>query len=120
MYTQFAYLVLTTWSRVLLENPTVSQLVKKFPAFVEHVYHVYKSPLPVPVLSQINPFYAPPILLPEEPSEYSSLIYACVFQVVISLRFIHQAPGCTCAISHTCYMPRPFHSSRFDHSNIIW
>ena len=48
------------------------------------------------------------------------IICAWVFQVVLSLRFPRQRPGCTCTLSHTCYMLHPFHSSRFDPSNIIW
>jgi hypothetical protein len=32
----------------------------------------------------------------------------------------HQNPVCTSPLSHTCYMPRPPHSSWFDHPNNIW
>ena len=31
-----------------------------------------------------------------------------------SLRFFHQNPVCTSPLPHTCYMPCPSHSSRFD------
>ena len=38
----------------------------------------------------------------------------------LSLRFPHQNPVYTSAIPHTCYMPHPSNSSRFDHLNDIW
>ena len=37
-----------------------------------------------------------------------------------SLRFRHQNPVYASPLSHTCYMPRPSHSSRFYHPNNIW
>ena len=37
-----------------------------------------------------------------------------------SLRFLHQNPVCTSTLPPTCYMPRPSHSSWFDHRNNIW
>ena len=38
-----------------------------------------------------------------------------------SLRFPHQNPACTSPLSHTCYIPRSSHSSRFDYpKNIGW
>jgi hypothetical protein len=33
----------------------------------------------------------------------------------LSFRFLHQNPVHTSSISPTCYMSRPFHSTRFDH-----
>ena len=38
----------------------------------------------------------------------------------LSLRSPHQNHVCTFALPHSCYMPNPFHSSRFDHENNIW
>jgi hypothetical protein len=38
----------------------------------------------------------------------------------ISLRFPHQNPTYTSPLSHTCHMPRPSHSSRFDYPKNIW
>jgi len=38
----------------------------------------------------------------------------------LSLRLTNQNPACTSPLPHTCYMPRPSHSSRFYHPNNIW
>ena len=77
-------------------------------------------PPPVPILSQISPVHAPKshflkihlnIILPSMSgsSKWS-----------ISIRFPQTSPLCTYHLSHTCYMPRPFHSCRFDHPSNIW
>ena len=36
------------------------------------------------------------------------------------LRFPHRNPVWACPLSHTFYVPRPTHYSRFDHPNDIW
>jgi hypothetical protein len=62
-------LLLTAWSRILLEMPTASQQVKKFPSFLWNLkihYRIYNSPAPVPILSHIDPVHAP-MPLPEDP-----------------------------------------------------
>ena len=38
----------------------------------------------------------------------------------VSLRFPHQTSVYTSPLSHTCYVPHPSHSSRFDNPNKIW
>ena len=38
----------------------------------------------------------------------------------LSVRFPHQNPVYISPLSHTCYMPRLFHSSLFDNPNNIW
>jgi hypothetical protein len=41
--------------------------------------------------------------------------------LTLSLRFPHQKPTRTSPLFHTCYIPHPSHSSRFDHpNNIRW
>jgi len=61
------------------------------------------------------------ILIPllEDPFSYYPSIYACVFQVVLSLRFPHQNPVYASPLPHTRYIPRPSHSSWFDHRKIF-
>ena len=72
---QLTYL-LTPWSRVLLEKLINSQLVKKFPAFMELEV---PSTCPYPEPAWSSPCHHIPF--PEDPSNYPP-IYVRVFQVV--------------------------------------
>jgi len=81
-------------------------------------YRVYKSLLPLPILSQLDPVHAPPtshflkihlnIILQSTPESSKSFL---------SLRFPHQKPYMHLSTPHTCYMPCPCHSPRIDHPN---
>ena len=80
-------------------------------------YRSHKCSPPVPILSQLDPVHIPTfyflkfhlnIILPLMPG---SPMWS------LSLRLPHQNPKHTSPVSHTCYMPRPSHSSRFYHPN---
>ena len=94
--------LLTPYSTVLLEKLTGSQLVKKFPAF-------YRTRRFITAFSSAH---------------HLSLSWArsiqftpCIPKWSPSFRFPHQNLVCTSPLPHTSYMPRPSHSSRFDHPN---
>ena len=76
-------------------------------------YGFPKYPPPVPILRQLDPFHAPTysylmidlnIIIPSTPENY---------RWSLSLKFSHQNPVYTYPLPHMCYMPCPFHSSRF-------
>ena len=83
-------------------------------------YRIHKSPPPVPILSQINPVYAP------HPISWRSIFNAfCPFtpgssKWSLSLMFPHQNPVFTWPHPFFCYAPHPSHSCWFDGPNNIW
>jgi len=112
----FTYL-LTPLSRVCLEKLTGFQLVK-LPHILWNLkahYHSHKCLPPVPVLSHLVPFHTPTshflkihlnIILPSMPGSP---------KWSLSFIFPHQNPVYASPLPHTCYIPRPSHSSRFYH-----
>ena len=72
---------------------------------IPNIYCIYKSLLPVPILSQINSVHSPP------PSHFwrSILILSShlhlVLQWALSLRFPHQKPLCTSLLPHSATCP---------------
>ena len=82
-------------------------------------YHIYKCPPPVPILSQIEPAYAPTSHLLKIRSILSSHLRLGL-QVV---SFPQVSPPKPCihlsSPNHTCYMTRQSHYSRYNHQNKI-
>ena len=80
-------------------------------------YRIHKCPLPVPILSQLEPVHTPTswrsilhIFLPSTPGSPKWFF---------SLRFPHQNPAYASPLPHTRYMPRTSHSSLIYHPNIL-
>jgi len=74
---------------------------------------------PYPEPARSNPY--PHIPLPEDSSQYYPTFYAWVSQVFSFPQFSPPKPCIRLYSSHTRYMPRPAHSSRYYHpNNIVW
>jgi len=83
-------------------------------------YGIYKSAPPVPIMNQINPVHAPTSLFLKIDLNIILLSTPASSKWFLSLRFPHQNTIYTYPLPHRRYMPRPSHSSRFDHPNNIW
>ena len=80
-------------------------------------YRIHKCPPSVSVPNHIDPFHAP---TPHFVTIHLNIILPSMngsFKWSLSLRSPHQNPVYTYPLPHTCYMPRPSHSSRLDHPN---
>jgi len=81
--------------------------------------HIHKSPLPLSLLSHINPVHALHLT-----SVRSILLFFHIRLGLQSGLFPSGYPTKTLYTSllslNTCYMPRQSHYSRFDHPNNIW
>ena len=122
----FSYLLtylVTPWYRVLLEQLTGLQLVKKFPAFhgTPRFITALTSICRLSILGQPNPVHIPTSHLLEI---HPNIIHPSTPrspQWSLSLRFPHQDPIHTPLLTLTRHMPSPSHSSRFyNPQNIIY
>ena len=132
----FNYLLtflLTPRSRVLLEKLIGSQLVKKFPAF----YGTQRSIIAFTSAHHLSLSWAKPIQsMPPHPNSWRSILtlssHLCLrlpsglfpSGFPTKTQYIHllsTIPVYTSPLHHRHYMPRPPHSSQFDHlHNIGW
>jgi hypothetical protein len=95
----------TPWSGVLPERLTGPRL--KYPSF-----YGTRSLLPH---SQVTTVYTSSHIFNSiHPSTLRS------FKWYLSFRFPHQNPICTSPVPRTFHMPRPSHSSWFDHLDDVW
>ena len=105
--------LLTPWYRVLLEQLTGLQLVKKFPAFhgTRRFITALTSVRHLSILSQTNTVHIPTSHLLEI---HPNIIHPSTPrspQWSPSLRFPHQDPIHSPLLTHTRHMPSPSHSS---------
>ena len=84
-------------------------------------YRIHKCPPPVPTLSQIDLVHSPKSHFLKINPNVSLQSSPGTSKWPPSLRFPLRNPAYTSPLPHTCYMLRPYHSSRFDHTNnIAW
>ena len=105
-----------------MEKPALLQLVRIFPKYYGTRWFItVYTPPPVPFLSQAN---SGRTLTNDVFKIHSNIIVPSMprsSKRSLSFRFSHQISICTSPVPHTCYMPRPPHSSWFHHPiNIRW
>ena len=118
------YLLTSPRCRVLLENLTGLQLVKKFPTF----HGTRRFIITLTSVRQLSLSWASPIqsIYPHPTSRRSSLILSTHLRLGLPSGlspsgFPYQHPIHPLLLTHTCHLPSPFHSSPFYHPrNIGW
>jgi hypothetical protein len=78
-------------------------------------HRTHKRTPPVPILSQLHPVHTPASHFPKIHPKIILLSTPGSPQWSPFLRFPHQNPVTTSPLTHTRYVPRPSHSSRFYH-----
>ena len=108
--------LLTAWSRFLLEKLMCSQLVKNFASFYKtrRFINAFRSVRHLSISWARSIQSIPPPTICKSiliiPSEHGP------FKFCLSLNFPHQEPVYNSPVPHMCYIFRPSHCSRFDHS----
>ena len=112
--------LLTPWCRVLLEQPSGLQLVKKFPAF----HRTRRFITALTSVRHLSLSWASPIhVIYTHPTSWRSvLIFSTHLRLVVSFPPVSPPkPYTSPFLTHARHMPSPSHSSRFYHPhNIGW
>ena len=102
--------LLTPWSRVLLEKLTGFQLVKKSPAF----YGTRRFITTLTSACHLSLSWASLIQsIPPHPTSWRSILILSFNLCLWLLSGLFPSGFPTSRLPHTCYMPRPAHSSHF-------
>ena len=118
----FTYL-LTPWGRVLLEKLTGSQLFKKYSTF--YVTRRFITAFTTARHLYLSSSRSIQSMVLHLTSWRSTLIFSSHLRLGLASGFFPSSfPTKTVYTKllapHTCYMPLPSHSSRFDNPNTIW
>ena len=113
------HVLLNPWRRVLLEQLTHSQLVKKFSSF----YWTRRFITAFISASHLSLSWPRSIQSMSHPTSWRSILilYFHLLLFLPSGLFPHQNPVCTSRLPHKWHNPRSSYTFRFDHStNIGW
>ena len=82
-------------------------------------YRTHKYPTSAPILSHLDPVHIATSHFLKIHLNITLTSTPATPKWSLSLRFLHLSPVCISSLPQTCYIPRPSHSSPFDHPNNI-